>query len=211
VPLVPSGGATPSARANAQPVRIATTAGPGDASRVSGPEAPSCVVRGRCSLSASLPRGSNLRFAQGRPKSYGRSPIAGVFPSPRTHRDWGEPSAIAVSPKRPGQSRPPPPSSSLRRSSEVSNLRRTRCLPAQSSLDLRSRCSCERLEFLIVGYAGLRRCCRSEGIRTGRLQSAEAGCLCPPIQRVPVTGGLVRRRPARATEIVTRADSSCSV
>jgi len=85
------------------------------------------VVRGRCSLSASLPRGSNLRFAQGRPKSYGLSATADVFPSPRTRRGWVEPSAIAVPPKRPGQSRPPLPSSSWRRSSEVSNQRSTRC------------------------------------------------------------------------------------
>lgn len=33
----------------------------------------------------------------------------------------------------------------------------------------------------------------------------------PPMQRVSVSGNLVLRRPARATETVTRADSSCSV
>ena len=184
--------------------------GNSDASRVYGPEAPSCVVRGRCSLAAFLPRSSNSRFAQGRPKSYGRSATAGVFPSPRTRRGWVKPSTIAVPPKRPGQSRPPLPSSSLRRPSEVL----TGVAPVAADLfpvDLQFGRSYEPPDFLIVGSRSLRRGCRSEGIRTGRLQPAEAGCSRPPIQRVPVAGGLVRRRPARATEIVTRADSSCSV
>jgi hypothetical protein len=59
---------------------------------VTGVRTGGAILRGTWAdgLAAFQPRSSNLRFAQGRPKSYGRSATAGVFPSPRTRRGWAD-------------------------------------------------------------------------------------------------------------------------
>ena len=76
---------------------------------------------------------------------------------------------------------------------------------------LRPGCSCEPPGFPTCACMGLRRCTRSGDLRTGPpAASTRPAASVLPIQRVLVSGNLVRRHLARALEVGALADSWCS-